>query len=320
MQAGPDHAGERGRRQPVERREPRPVDDPDAAHGDPCRAHLREHDPRAAGGRAHAAVERPQVLEQHLRDEVVAVAVHLADDRREPRRAVDGDRHGPARGAPERVPADDGDAPRDERVPERAGGEERRGQRGPPVRAVDDERGERRRLAAHEVPLPAGSAADRVVGRLVAADASGHPANAGRAHRSRQARDIRARQRGVAVAHDVEIAVPRRADALPRAEHLGAEPVARTEQGQSGPGDRELLVRRRNERPRGVVGVEHLATRRVDGDRGRLTEREVRRAEGLREAGRKVAAGGRRRGRRRRREQQAEKTDEREPRAHHLGG
>ena len=82
--AGPDHADERVGREAIEAREPGAVDHADALDRDPRLAHRRDHEPRrrpptcptlpAAAG---------ELLEQHLGVEVVALVVHVADDRRE---------------------------------------------------------------------------------------------------------------------------------------------------------------------------------------------------------------------------------------------
>ena len=121
-----DHPGQRSRRQSVERRQPGAVDDPHALDRDAGGAHLCQHHACAARGRPDPAVERSEVLEEHLCDEVVAVAVHLADDRREPGRVVDGDGRRPRRRDTEPRLARHADATRDERVAERSRGEERR--------------------------------------------------------------------------------------------------------------------------------------------------------------------------------------------------
>ncbi len=74
-------------------------------------------------------------------------------------------------------------AARDERCPERAGGKQRRRLGGAPAAgAVDDERGQRRRLDADEPSLPPGRAAPAVVDGLVAAYPPRDPRDARAAH------------------------------------------------------------------------------------------------------------------------------------------
>ena len=193
-------------------------------------------------------VERPEVLEQHLGGEVVAVAVHRPDDHGERLRAVGREDGRGRRSPPEpRAPGDRRSAG-DERVAESPCREQRRRERRPAPRAVDDEGREGRRLAADEVRLPPGAAAPPIERGLVSADPAGDARDAGRAERGSQVADVGGRERGVAVAAEEEVAFPDRADALPRAEHAGREPVAGAETGQRGPRDGELLVRRRMDR------------------------------------------------------------------------
>ena len=79
---------------------------------------------------------------------------------------------------------------------------------GPAARTVDDERGERRRLDAEEVRLPASSTALRVEGRLVAENASLDRPEAARADRAGEPREVRARERRITVAPEIQVPVP----------------------------------------------------------------------------------------------------------------
>ncbi len=111
---GADDVRQRPRGEAVEGREAGAVDDSHARGRDAGRRHRRHHEPRAGGGRAVPAVERSELLEDHLGGEVVAVRVHRADDRAERGRAVDGERLDGVRRGPEPRRAGDPDAPGDE--------------------------------------------------------------------------------------------------------------------------------------------------------------------------------------------------------------
>ena len=151
-------------------------------------------------------------------------------------------------------------------------------------------------LASDEVPLPAVRSASLVERRLVAADPTRDPADPPGAQRRGQAGDVRRGQRRVTVAAEIQVAVPDAARPPADAEHLGREAVSRAEPRQRGPRDGKLLVRRRMDGERVVVRVEHGAGAGVHGDRRRAGERDVRRAQRLRESRREVAGGGERSG------------------------
>jgi hypothetical protein len=139
----PQDTDQRRRGEPVEPRQARAVHHADAVHGNPGRGHGVDHDASPARRGPDPAVERSELLQQHLGVEVVAVAVHPVDDRREPHAAVDGDRlDSRGRGAQAR-PALDGDPLPRERGGQCTGREQRRGQGGPARGTVDDERRER---------------------------------------------------------------------------------------------------------------------------------------------------------------------------------
>jgi hypothetical protein len=185
---------------------------------------------------------------------------------------------------------------RDERVPQGSRGQERRRELRPAARAIDDQRGQRRRLTPDEVPLPAESAPLRVEGRLVAEDPARDAPDPGGTYRSGQAPDVRRREARVAVPPQEEVAVPHGTNSIAHAEYLGGEAVARPEPRQRRPRDRQLLVGRRDDRERRVVLEEHLTRPGIDRDGRRAREREVRRPQGLRESRRHVPGRGERRG------------------------
>ena len=222
--------------------------------------------------------------------------VHALHDRRERIRRVRGQGNRIAGRGPEPDAPSDGDLARDQRPAQRACREERRRERRPALRTVDHERRERRGLASDEVPLPAVRSASLVERRLVAADPTRDPADPPGAQRRGQAGDVRRGQRRVTVAAEVQVAVPDAARPPADAEHLGREAVSRAEPRQRGPRDGKLLVRRRMDGERVVVRVEHGAGAGVHGDRRRAGERDVRRAQRLRESRREVAGGGERSG------------------------
>ena len=74
-----DHADERVSREAIEAREPRAVHHADAGDGDPGVAHRGDDEPAAACRRARLPRRRGELLEEHLRVEVVALVVHVAD-------------------------------------------------------------------------------------------------------------------------------------------------------------------------------------------------------------------------------------------------
>jgi hypothetical protein len=237
------------------------------------------------------AERRPQLLQQHLGDEVVAVPAHLADDSGERLGDVRGERQGRRRchqDAPRALL--DGDPGGDERPPEgerRGRGGTDRGLRAVPA-AVGDQGRERRALADQIRGLPARPRAARVVVALVREDGAADALDAGGAHLAREDREIAGAQRRVAVPLQDEVAVPdtRALVEAPEPEDVGAEAIARPEQGQRRVGDRKLLVRGRQQRELLVAGEDDAARGKVDGERGGLALVDVRHRERLREPGR----------------------------------
>ena len=78
-----DDADERGGGEAIEAREPGAIDDADAVDRDSGLPHRRDHEPPAARRRSDLAVGGGKLLEQHLGVEVVALVIHVADDRGE---------------------------------------------------------------------------------------------------------------------------------------------------------------------------------------------------------------------------------------------
>ncbi len=164
-------------------------------------------------------------------------------------------------------------------------GDRRRAVRAREVRAVDDEGGERRRLDAEEVRLPARCIAACVVVALVRDDAAGHSPDTCGLDVACEAADVGEAERRVSVADEIEIAVPLVADELSGSEDLRVEPEARTELLQRGERDRELLGRRGNERPGRVVLEDDLPGPEVDCERAGSATVDVGGGKRLRELG-----------------------------------
>ena len=205
--------------------------------GMPGVAHRRDDEPAAARRRPDLARRGGELLEQHLGVEVVALVVHVADDRRPAGRRRRRRATPPSSGAtPRPGPPDDRDAAADERVAERPRGEQRRRERRPAAGAVDDEGRERRRLAADEVRLPARGAPLRVVERLVAEDASRSPSgsrargSSPRGGRGRPSTSVGS-PKPLRTRSPSQAAPARVADAV----DLGVEPVARPEAASARP-------------------------------------------------------------------------------------
>ena len=277
------HAHERLGRQAVEAREPGAVDDADAADRDARIAHRGDDETAAAGRCPHLARRGEKLLEQHLRVEVVALPVHPLHDPGERLGDVRGQRHRLRRCDAEARPAADRDAVADERVPERAGGEERRRERRPAKRPVDDQGRERGSLAADEVRLPACHAALPVVERLVAEDPAADRADPTPPDRRREAIEVGGGECRIAESLQDEIAVPPGSVPAADAVHLGMEPVPGPESGERRPRDGDLLVRRRCDGQRGVVREHDGSRRHVHGERRGATQRERRGCQRLRQ-------------------------------------
>ena len=192
---------------------PDAVDDPDAGERDPGVPQGLVHDGRAGAGRALAAVDGAEVLEEHLGAEVVALAVDGAQEVLQRGRQVPREHGVLRRGASRDGRAGHRDARAPQCVAEEHGGGERGRLRGPPseLRAVDDQRRERRRLADEVARLPAGRRAARVVEGLVADDPSLDAPDPLRPHLRREPRERRRAQGRVAGALEHDVAAPRRA-------------------------------------------------------------------------------------------------------------
>ena len=272
---------ERADREPVLRGEARPVDDAHVGHRDPL---LGQHlpDDRGAAGRRAVALRGAELLEDELGGEVVAPAVHVAEDLPERRRGDVRDRH--RRLAGDALPrlARDLHAGVLQRPLEERG----RGQ-GRPVRklsvedaAVDGERRERRRLAVVEIRLPSPDAALCVEVALVPDDRARHAADPEPAHHPGQVLQVLVRERRVAASAEDEVPAPGLADLPAVAEHVRRDPIRPAEDVERGEGDRQLLVRRRLHGGEAALLVQDLP--RLEVDRDGRSRRSVQAADGER--------------------------------------
>jgi hypothetical protein len=218
--------------------------------------------PAVGTGRARPAVEldRPELLQQELRREVVALLVHEADDRREWRRLDLRDRRREVVDAAELHGPVGDDAGGAQGIPKCRRGRERRraGDVAARACAVDDERRQRRGFLDVEARFPAGDRPPRVEVRLVADDRAGDAPDPVAAHLRRERAQPRRGECRITAAPEHERAAEGGAveDAL--AEDVGFDPVRRAERLERGEGERELLVRCRRQGPRGVLRVEQL--------------------------------------------------------------
>ena len=203
--------GEGARGQAIEARQPGAVGDPHTGQRDSGSRELGSDDARPGRGRATRGDRRAELLQQQLRGEVVALAVHELEEDGEPLREVERDRErllGRATGA---CPAGDGDPAPGERIRERARGGDRRAVDPRQRQACDRERRERR---ATRCPRSAASSRARRGGRRSACRRrgcvprpvvlpswqTGEPSArrrpwSGSGRRSRRARDCRSRCR-----------------------------------------------------------------------------------------------------------------------------
>jgi hypothetical protein len=101
---------------------------------------------------------------------------------------------------------------------------------------------------------------------LVPDDVARHAADPLRVELRRQLQQVERRERWISVALEDDVAAPNGALELALTEHVGREAVARAQRQQAGVGDRELLVRRGDQREAEVLGVELLARDEIDGD------------------------------------------------------
>jgi len=249
-------------------------------------AKLVDDDRGARGRRPARPVEGTELLEQHLGGEVVALPVHELDDPRE-RGRLDPRQGYRAR----RRPADRHPAGRDavlaQDLAEPSGGGDG-GTRGDVFvvdTAVDDERRERRALVDVERRLPAGRDAPPVEPALVADDPSVDALEALAFQRNGESREPVRGEGRIAVALQVDVALPGLADELAAAEYLGREPVRRPQSAKRCERDRQLLVRGRLERRVRIALEDDRAGRQVDRDRSGVGGREWRHLERVGEAG-----------------------------------
>ena len=175
-----EHCHEHGRRQAVEAGEPRAVHDSYAADRDLLLGQDLADDSRPGERRPLVGELRPQMLEQHLRGEVVALPVHEAKDVQERQGGRGREWERAVRGLPDDRPPRDRDPGCEQRLAE----ELRRGLCRVPARPaavptpVGGQRRERRRLVDEEPRLPSRSRSLRVEERLVAHQPSGDACDA----------------------------------------------------------------------------------------------------------------------------------------------
>lgn len=87
---------------------------------------------------------------------------------------------------------------------------------------------------------------------------------------ARQRVEIRDGERWVAVAREIEVAVPNPRTELARAKNLGSEAKRRSEHPERGERNSELLRGRRGERERRIPLEHHVSGPNIDGERSRL--------------------------------------------------
>jgi len=160
----------------------------------------------------------------------------------------------------------------------------------------------RRRLVDEEARLPAGDDAPRVVRALVAGHSAGHAPNPQVLHLCGEHAEVGAGQCRIAVALQGQGAGPLRSILLALAEHVGLDAERRPEPRERRVGQRQLLVRRRRQRPVAVLLEEDGAGREIEGDGRRPRGGDMGDAEGTGEPDLQLRVlrrprGGRRRGR-----------------------
>ena len=214
-----------------------------------------------------APARAPTCFEQHLRDEVVALRVHVVDELGQPGRSDLGELdRGRGRAAECRL-ARDVDAGRLERSREADGGGPRRLVPRAAVEpgAVDDQGREGRRLDLVVRRLPAGPRAAAVEERLVAEHPSGDSTDAQRTDAAREQREVVPVQARVAEPLEHEASPPDGAVPGPMSENDRLDAKAGAQLLESRERDRELLgrgggkrlVRASPEESGAVVEVEH---------------------------------------------------------------
>ena len=237
--------------------------------------------------RAPAALEprvvdgRPELLQHHLGDEVVAVRVHPPDDPRQLLREVEGDGEGLGGCSARAGASADDDASLLQSFRERASSGSGRAVRAGERKAGDRERRQRWRLDAEVRELPAEPVASRVEVRVVPEDATRDAPNPRRRESPGHAVEVRSPERGVAVADEAEVAVPDAPRTRADADDLRAEPEVRPENPERRERNRELLGRGREERAGDVLPVHRLARPQVEGDRRGPVRGHARRAKCL---------------------------------------
>ena len=209
---GGEERCERSSGQAIVEREAGAVDDAHTGERNTGRRQSAPDDCRAGCRRPAHPELRAELLHHQLGCEVVALTIHLLEDRRQPGRLDLSQRVGVRRRAAEADGAARDPVPAEE-LAEPPGCRERRPQGDVPVvgGTVDHERRERRGLAEEEVGLPAGGRPLRIEPRLVTEHPAGDARNSASCELCGKAVDPGRAQRGIAEALQVDVALPGRA-------------------------------------------------------------------------------------------------------------
>jgi hypothetical protein len=203
------------------------------------------------------------LLQEHLREEVVALVVHPSDNPPQRLRRHLGEERGARAGDGRARRAVGADAGAVERPHESLrGGQRGRGRFGTLYR----EGCERRAFGVEETALPAVRPALRVEQRIVRQHAAVEPADPGRPNPLRERRKVPPVEGRVARAAQDDVSAPHAVDEAAAAEHLGRVTEAGPKLEKRRHRDRQLLVRGGRERQVTVARVHRLARGEVDDD------------------------------------------------------
>ena len=211
-----------------------------------------------------------ELFQEELGLEVVALAIQVLEYLGEAPRLDVGDCVR-ARGRFSDADSAGGDAPRTQELPKsRRSGEGGMQRDVTVVDAVVDRQGrQRRRLEQVEGRFPPGRCAPTVEPGFVAENPPVDAQDPCTLELRRKPRDLERREGGVAEPLQIEVAVPDAAVLEAGREHLGAEAVRRPQLDERRIGDRELLVRRRDERCVGIALEHGGAARQLERDHPR---------------------------------------------------
>jgi hypothetical protein len=145
--------------------------------------------------------------------------------------------------------------------------------------AGDRERGERSRLDAQVLRLPADRVTPAVEERVVAEDTPGHASHPRIREPTREPVEVAFVEGRVPVSDEEQISLPGPARAGPLADELGSEPEVRAENVQSRERDGQLLGGRGKQAAPAVQAVDRLSGAEVDGDCGGLSRRDSGRSQ-----------------------------------------